>query len=107
MNSRDKINKRRSAIAIAQALILLSMGSLICWAATTESPAYFYLALAGLFLLSISECFNVCPNCDKNISSLPNGGFLSWPKLSKEVKCCPYCREDFSAEDADETSSSS
>ena len=30
MTSRDKINKRRSAIAIVQALILLAMGSLIC-----------------------------------------------------------------------------
>ncbi|MBE2284548.1 MAG: hypothetical protein IAE77_13915 [Prosthecobacter sp.] len=96
MNSRQRINRRRGFIALGTLLLVLCLGSLLCWVIATEMQGAMPLLIIAIVSLGVLQRFDVCPCCGKNISLLPNGGFLSWPHLSLDVKCCPFCGDDYS-----------
>ncbi len=104
VNAREKIDRQRSLIAMVSLFIVLFIIGLLCWAMKNENPAVMPLIIVTLLVLvvtlgMIQRC-DTCPECGKNISTLPNGGFLSWPRLSPEVKCCPFCGHDYSSKAA-------
>ena len=68
----------------------------------TESPIYalMYIPIFGWIIYSsISKLFynDRCPNCQTDISMLPNERSFFWQRLSEKIKMCPSCKVDFSA----------
>lgn len=96
MNSRQRINRRRSQIAVASLVLILCLGCVIGWVIAMEMTGASPLMILGVVSLGVLQRLDVCPSCGRNISLLPNGGFLSWPHLSN-VKCCPFCGDGFSS----------
>lgn len=63
---------------------------------TTPMPLVICVLVVSVIAFAWLPRMDVCPKCGKSIRMLPNEGTLGWPRLSTEVKCCPYCGDDYS-----------
>jgi len=100
MNARGIINARRRRSLWIHAGVLVPAVAVTFWVGTHSGGQ------GGILLPMLAYCLTsaflrrreTCPACAHCISMLPNEGGLQMPELSRSIRMCPYCGEDFSSE---------
>ena len=107
-SARQIINAQRKLHAIVGAIFMVCAVVGVWYALVVlqwHEECVFLVVLGAAFLAFLQHRADVCPTCQRSISMLPSEGHLRVPELSHAIRCCPYCRADFSVTESLDTTS--
>lgn len=101
--ARAKINRNRRKSGLLTLFVLIFTVPLLFWLVTHGWPGEtgFLFFIGYIVYFSIANKNDVCPKCGHGISMLPTENNLRIPELSRSIRACPFCGEDFSYHEPD------